>query len=63
MSALSLDNKSALMVAYRTRHRQLTFYDGSTETPFKDVCYCAMAQPFCAQLREVTAVCQYTRLI
>lgn len=36
-----------------TRHRKLTFFDGSAETPLKGVCYTPTAQPFCAQLREI----------
>jgi len=43
-----------LVCSDRTRHRKLTFFDGSAETPLEGVCYTPTAQPYCAQLREVT---------
>jgi len=36
-----------------TRHRRLTYYDCSPETPFKGVCHIPMADPFCHELRQV----------
>jgi len=43
----------------RTRHRKLTFFDGSAETPMKCVGYTPMAQPYCSELREVTVSLQH----